>query len=81
MTNELGRVTVEARVDNLKDAPVLIGQIPLECFDFVVDPNSQRLIGNPAQGANGRARWTSPGTAFEIAFVGVPPAHMKAAAS
>ncbi|MGL4423207.1 MAG: aspartyl protease family protein [Gemmataceae bacterium] len=30
--------------------PVLIGQIPLECLDFVVDPRNQRLIGNPAHG-------------------------------
>ena len=28
--------------------PVLIGQIPLEMLDFVVDPVGQRLIGNPA---------------------------------
>jgi hypothetical protein len=26
---------------------VLIGQIPLEALDFVVDPIGQRLIGNP----------------------------------
>ncbi len=30
--------------------PVLIGQIPLEYLDFVVDPHNQRLIGNPAHG-------------------------------
>jgi predicted aspartyl protease len=30
--------------------PVLIGQVPLELLDFVVDPRSQRLIGNPAHG-------------------------------
>lgn len=30
--------------------PVLIGQIPLEYMDFVVDPVNQRLIGNPAHG-------------------------------
>ncbi len=29
------------------DCPVLIGQIPLEGLDFVVDPVGQRLIGNP----------------------------------
>jgi clan AA aspartic protease len=29
------------------DCPVLIGQVPLELLDFVVD---QRLIGNPAHG-------------------------------
>jgi predicted aspartyl protease len=32
------------------DCPVLIGQVPLEILDFVVDPQGQRLIGNPAHG-------------------------------
>ncbi|MGC8639013.1 MAG: aspartyl protease [Isosphaeraceae bacterium] len=32
------------------DAPVLIGVIPLEMLDFVVDPKGQRLIGNPEHG-------------------------------
>jgi len=32
------------------DCPVLIGQVPLELLDFVVDPVNQRLIGNPAHG-------------------------------
>jgi predicted aspartyl protease len=32
------------------DVPVLIGQIPLEYLDFVIDPRQQRLIGNPAHG-------------------------------
>lgn len=27
--------------------PILIGQIPLEALDWVVDPIGQRLIGNP----------------------------------
>lgn len=30
--------------------PALIGQIPLEYLDFVVDPQKQALIGNPAHG-------------------------------
>lgn len=30
--------------------PVLIGYIPLELLDFVVDPRGQRLIGNPEHG-------------------------------
>jgi hypothetical protein len=30
--------------------PVLIGQIPLELLDWVVDPKGQRLIGNPEHG-------------------------------
>ena len=33
-----------------EDCPVLIGQVPLELLDFVVDPKTQRLIGNPAHG-------------------------------
>ncbi len=32
------------------ECPVLIGQIPLESLDFVVDPIGQRLIGNPDHG-------------------------------
>jgi len=28
----------------------LIGVIPLEILDFVVDPKRQRLIGNPEHG-------------------------------
>jgi predicted aspartyl protease len=30
--------------------PVLIGQIPLEALDWVVDTRSQRLVGNPEHG-------------------------------
>ncbi len=46
----LGR---EAKVEVFEvpdDNPVLIGQIPLEILDFVVDPVGQRLIGNPDHG-------------------------------
>jgi predicted aspartyl protease len=32
------------------ECPVLIGQIPLEALDFVVDPVGQKLIGNPDHG-------------------------------
>jgi hypothetical protein len=32
------------------DCPVLIGQVPLEIPDFVVDPVHQRLTGNPEHG-------------------------------
>jgi len=32
------------------DCPVLIGQVPLELLDFVLDPRNQCLIGNPAHG-------------------------------
>ncbi len=50
------KLTVQGRdclveVAELPDeCPVLIGQIPLEALDFVVDPIGQRLIGNPAHG-------------------------------
>ncbi|HEX7376452.1 MAG TPA: aspartyl protease family protein [Pirellulales bacterium] len=50
------RLTVQGRecvsdVSELPDdCPVLIGQVPLELLDFVVDPCGQRLIGNPAHG-------------------------------
>ena len=32
------------------EVPVLIGQIPLENLDFVVNPRTHSLIGNPAHG-------------------------------
>jgi predicted aspartyl protease len=50
------RLTVQERFCNIDVAelpdgcPVLIGQVPLEIMDFVVDPKGQRLIGNPAHG-------------------------------
>jgi clan AA aspartic protease len=48
------RITIQGRdatVDVMEvpdDVPVLIGQIPLEMMDLVVDPREQKLIGNPA---------------------------------
>jgi predicted aspartyl protease len=48
------RITIqgrEATVDVMEvpdDVPVLVGQIPLEMMDLVVDPRGQKLIGNPA---------------------------------
>ena len=50
------RLTIQGRecttdVSELPDdCPVLIGQIPLEALDFVVDLRGRRLIGNPAHG-------------------------------
>lgn len=32
------------------DMPVLIGQLPLEALDCVIDTRNQRLIGNPEHG-------------------------------
>ena len=48
------RLTVQSRdcvievAEVPDDCPPLIGQVPLELLDFVVDPMGQALIGNPA---------------------------------
>lgn len=53
---EAVRLTIQDRfctVDVLEvpdPVPVLIGQVPLELLDLVVDPKNQRLIGNPEHG-------------------------------
>jgi predicted aspartyl protease len=50
------RLTIQSRdcameVMEVPDGvPVLIGQLPLESLDFVLDSQGQRLIGNPAHG-------------------------------
>lgn len=50
------RLTIQGRdctmdvIEVPDSVPVLIGQIPLEHLDFVVDPVARRLIGNPAHG-------------------------------
>jgi len=50
------RLTIQGRECTLDvgdvsdDLPVLIGQIPLEALDWVVDLRGQRLIGNPEHG-------------------------------
>jgi len=50
------RLTIQGRdcaidVGEVSDElPVLIGQVPLELLDWVVDPKNQRLIGNPEHG-------------------------------
>lgn len=50
------RLTVQGRdciVEVAKlpdDCPVLIGQLPLEALDFVVDPRGHKLVGNPDHG-------------------------------
>lgn len=33
-----------------EECPVLIGQVPLELMDYIVDPGRRQLIGNPAHG-------------------------------
>lgn len=50
------RLTIQGRdctmdVMEVPDSvPVLIGQLPLEHLDFVIDPRNRTLIGNPAHG-------------------------------
>lgn len=50
------RLSIQGRDCNLDvmevpdGVPVLIGQVPLELLDFVVDPVNRRLVGNPAHG-------------------------------
>lgn len=45
-----GRLATVDPIEVPDESPVLIGQIPLEMMDWVVDPQSRRLIGNPAHG-------------------------------
>ena len=50
------RLTIQGRSCTMdvmevpNDVPVLIGQIPIEHLDFVVDLRTRTLIGNPAHG-------------------------------
>jgi predicted aspartyl protease len=50
------KLTIEGRdcvcdVTEIDDAcPVLIGKVPLELMDFLVDPGRRQVIGNPAHG-------------------------------
>ena len=50
------RLTIQGRdcisdVSEVSDElPVIVGQVPLELLDWVVDLNGRQLIGNPAHG-------------------------------
>jgi predicted aspartyl protease len=50
------RLTIQGRACSVdvsevaEDCPVLIGYVPLELLDFVVNPKGQSLIGNPEHG-------------------------------
>ena len=44
--NDLGLDVMEVP----DDVPVLVGQLPLEQLDVVIDLRSRTLIGNPAHG-------------------------------
>jgi predicted aspartyl protease len=46
----LGRDCVIEVAEVADDCPVLIGQVPLELLDLVVDPGRRQLIGNPEHG-------------------------------
>ena len=53
---EAVRLTIQGRECTMdvmevpNDTPVLIGQLPLESLDFVIDMTSHKLIGNPRHG-------------------------------
>lgn len=53
---EAARLTIQGRdwtgdvVGVPDDVPILIGQLPLEYLDLVVDLRERKLIGNPAHG-------------------------------
>ena len=53
---EAVRLTIQGRTCTMDvmevpdGVPALIGQLPLEHLDFVVDPRSRSLVGNPAHG-------------------------------
>ncbi len=53
---ETVRVTIQGRfcsadvMEVPDDVPALVGQIPLEMLDLVVDVPGRRLVGNPAHG-------------------------------
>jgi predicted aspartyl protease len=50
------RLTIDGRSCSMDvmevpdNVPVLIGQLPLEHLDFVLDMRNRRLVGNPAHG-------------------------------
>jgi predicted aspartyl protease len=46
--NVMGRNCICDVLELPDECPVLIGQVPLEILDFLVDPVGQKLIGNPA---------------------------------
>ncbi len=46
----MGRDMITDVIEVPEGNPVLIGQIPLEMMDWVVDMRGRRLIGNPAHG-------------------------------
>jgi len=50
----MARATVQEVIAVPDSIPNLLGQLPLEALDLVVDPKGRKLIGNPEHGG----RWT-----------------------
>jgi predicted aspartyl protease len=46
----MGRLATVDPIEVPEGSPVLIGQIPLEMMDWVIDIKAKKLIGNPAHG-------------------------------
>lgn len=46
----LGRTCTTDVLELPDGSPVLVGQLPLEALDFVVNLRGRRLIGNPEHG-------------------------------
>ncbi len=46
----MGRAEEFGVIEVPEEVPNLLGQVPLEVLDFVVDPRGQKLIPNPAHG-------------------------------
>lgn len=46
----MGRLATVDPIEVPEGNPVLVGQIPLEMMDWVVDLQGRKLVGNPAHG-------------------------------
>jgi clan AA aspartic protease len=46
----MGRLATVDPIEVPDGTPVLIGQLPLEAMDWVIDMKAKKLIGNPAHG-------------------------------
>ena len=47
----MGRLATVDPIEVPDGSPVLIGQLPLEMMDWVIDMSARKLIGNPAHGS------------------------------
>ena len=46
----MGRLAITDVIVVPEGSPVLVGQVPLEMMDWVIDMTAKKLIGNPAHG-------------------------------